>query len=130
MPNIIATGLPELAQPFSWATQVNGLMFTAHGPVDATGSIAGRNISEQARLTFSNLATAVAAAGAQMRDVAQVLLYVADAADMGAIDAEYRNPFTAPYPNRSSVAVQGFAHPEMRIELVAFVAIPSRPRHA
>lgn len=125
MPNLISTGLPEPRQPFSWATHAGGLMFTAHGPVDADGAIAGHDIAEQARLTFGNLAQAVKAAGARMQDVAQVLLYMADAKDMAAIDAEYRTFFAAPYPNRTSVAVAGFAHPQMLIELVAYVALPS-----
>lgn len=123
MPQLIPVGLPEPSQPFSWATHANGMMFTAHGPVDETGAIAGKNIAEQARLTFANLALAVAAAGARMEDVAQVLMYMADARDMPIIDAEYRKFFQAPYPNRACVAVQGFAHPDMRIELVAYVAL-------
>ncbi|WP_341826965.1 RidA family protein [Burkholderia pseudomallei] len=63
------------------------------------------------------------AAGAHLRDVAQVLLYVADARDIPTIDAVYREFFAAPYPNRACVAVRGFAHPDMRIELVAHVAL-------
>ncbi|WDD92973.1 RidA family protein [Burkholderia sp. FERM BP-3421] len=126
MPQIIPVELPEPDQPFSWATRANGMMFTAHGPVDRSGAIAGSDIEEQARLTFSNLASAVkAAAGARMRDVVQVLIYMADARDMAVIDAEYRTFFEAPYPNRACVAVQGFAHPGMRIELVAYVALGS-----
>jgi enamine deaminase RidA (YjgF/YER057c/UK114 family) len=123
MPQFIPVGLPEPNQPFSWATQANGMMFTAHGPVDASGAIAGDGIAEQARLTFANLAQAVKAAGARMEDVVQVLLYMADAREMPIIDAEYRKFFQAPYPNRASVAVQGFVHPDMRIELVAYVAL-------
>jgi 2-iminobutanoate/2-iminopropanoate deaminase len=124
MPNLISTGLPEPRQPFSWATHASGLMFTAHGPVDANGEIAGRTIAEQTQLTLRNLAQAVTAAGASMQDVAQVLIYMANAQDMPAIDAEYREFFAAPFPNRTSVAVAGFAHPDMLIELVAYVALP------
>lgn len=127
MPQLIPVGLPEPNQPFSWATHANGMMFTAHGPVDEHGAIAGCDIAEQARLTFSNLASAVRAAGAQMQDVVQVLMYMADAREMSIIDAEYRKFFTAPYPNRACVAVQGFAHPDMRIELVAYVALGQSP---
>ncbi|NTX21312.1 RidA family protein [Burkholderia cepacia] len=123
MPQLIDVGLPEPTQPFSWATQANGMMFTGAGPVDASGAIAGDGIAEQARLTLTNLAQAVKAAGARMEDVAQVLIYMADAREMPIIDAEYRKFFQAPYPNRASVAVQGFAHPDMRIELVAYVAL-------
>ena len=39
-------------------------MFTAHGPVDAQGDIAGDGIVEQTRLTLQNLARAVSAAAA------------------------------------------------------------------
>lgn len=99
-------------------------MFTAHGPVDANGDIAGRDITEQTRLTLQNLLQAVKAAGARMEDVAQVLIYMANAKDMPKIDAEYRQFFAAPYPNRTSVAVAGFAHPDMLIEVVAYVALP------
>ncbi|KWZ48880.1 enamine deaminase RidA [Burkholderia savannae] len=123
MPALIPVDLPAPAQPFSWATHAHGLMFTAHGPVDATGAIIGGDIARQARLTLSNLAATVRAARAQMQDVAQVLLYVADARDIPIIDAVYREFFDAPYPNRACVAVQGFAHPDMRIELVAHVAL-------
>lgn len=100
-------------------------MFTAHGPVDTSGAIAGRDIVEQTRLTLENLLQAVTAAGARMQDVAQVLIYMANAKDMPTIDLEYRKFFTAPYPNRTSVAVAGFAHPDMLIELVAYIALPS-----
>jgi enamine deaminase RidA (YjgF/YER057c/UK114 family) len=74
---------------------------------------------------LQNLARAVSAAGAQLQDVAQVLIYMANAKDMPAIDTEYRKFFAAPYPNRTSVAVAGFAHPDMLIELVAYVVLPA-----
>ncbi|MBN3853504.1 RidA family protein [Paraburkholderia sp. Ac-20340] len=125
MPDTIETGLPNPGQPFSWATRAGGLMFTAHGPMDSSGAIAGEDIVAQTRLTLANLEQAVKAAGAQLSDVAQVLIYMANAADMPAIDAEYRRFFSAPWPNRTSVAVKGFAHPAMLIELVAYVGLPS-----
>ncbi|MDN7696589.1 RidA family protein [Burkholderia cenocepacia] len=119
----IDTGLPALNQPFSWATRVGTLLFTAHGPVTMNGAIDGGPIDGQARLTFSNLQQAVAAAGGAMRDVAQVLIYMKDASHMPTIDRVYREFFDDPYPNRSSVVVRGFVHPEMLIEIVAYVAL-------
>ncbi|AIO33166.1 endoribonuclease L-PSP family protein [Burkholderia cenocepacia] len=125
MAETIPVDLPPLAQPFSWATRAAGLMFTGHGPVDAAGAIVGDTMAEQARVTLGNLAKAVAAAGATMDDVAQVLVYLSDVQAMPEFDAEYRRHFRAPYPNRTCVGVQGFAHPEMRVELVAYVALPT-----
>ncbi|GAB7549506.1 RidA family protein [Cupriavidus sp. 8B] len=122
MVEVIDTGLKPMAQPFSWATRANGIIFTAHGPVDGTGSIAGEDIEQQAHLTFSNLKQALAATGSTSSDVAQVLIYMKEATHMGCIDNVYRKFFTAPYPNRSSVVVKDFVHPDMLIEIVAYVA--------
>lgn len=124
MADSIRTRLPEPPQPFSWATQANGMMFTAHGPIDAAGNIAGDDITAQARLTFANLKATVEEAGCRLEDVAQVLVYMHAPGDMPAIDAVYREFFTAPYPNRACVAVLGFAHPAMLIEIVAYVRMP------
>lgn len=130
MADAIQTRLPEPPQPFSWATHANGMMFTAHGPVDAAGNIAGDDITAQARLTFGNLAATVEAAGCRLDDVAQVLVYMHAPGDMPAIDAVYREFFRAPYPNRASVAVAGFAHPAMLIEIVAYVRLPASRQQA
>lgn len=123
MKQAIDIGLPPLAQPFSWAVKAAGLLFTTHGPVRQNGSIDTGPVEQQARLTLQNLARAVAAAGGSMDDVAQVLIYMVDEADMPAIDRVYREFFTSPYPNRSSVAVRSLVVPGMRVEMVAYACI-------
>ncbi len=124
MKQVIDTGLPPLKQPFSWAVKASGqMLFTAHGPVRQDGSIDTGPIEQQARLTFANLQDAVQAAGGTMADVAQVLIYMTDVADMPAIDAVYREFFDAPYPNRSSMGVAGLVVPGMKIEIVAYAMV-------
>lgn len=124
MKQVIDTGLPPLKQPFSWAVKASGqMLFTAHGPVRQDGSIDTGPIEQQARLTFANLQGAVRAAGGTMADVAQVLIYMTDVADMPAIDAVYREFFEAPYPNRSSMGVAGLVVPGMKIEIVAYAMV-------
>lgn len=125
MKEIVDVGLPALAQPFSWAVKGAGLLFTTHGPVRSDGTIETGPIDVQARLTLENLRRAVEAAGGQMADVAQVLIYMADETDMPVIDAVYREFFDAPYPNRSSVAVRGLVVPGMKVEMVAYAALTS-----
>jgi enamine deaminase RidA (YjgF/YER057c/UK114 family) len=120
---VVDTGLPPLAQPFSWAVKARGLLFTAHGPVRADGSIDTGLIEDQARLTFGNLQRAVAAAGGSLEDVTQVLIYMTDVKDMPQIDRVYREFFAPPYPNRSSMGVSGLVVPGMKIEIVAYAAI-------
>ena len=123
MNEVIDVGLPPLKQPFSWMVRSSGILFTAHGPVRPDGSIDTGPIEQQARLTFANLKRAVEAGGATLADVAQVLIYMTDVADMPAIDAVYRDFFQAPYPNRSSAGV-ALVVPGMKIEIVAYVAAP------
>ena len=122
-------GLPALGQPFSWAIKADlsrsHLLFTAHGPVRPDGTIETGDISAQARLTFANLRQAVVAAGGSLADVAQVLIYMTDVADMPAIDAVYREFFAPPYPNRSSAAVAALVVPGMKLEIVAYAVVPS-----
>ena len=123
MKQIVDTGLPPLAQPFSWAVKASGLLFTAHGPVRADGSIDTGTIEDQARLTFGNLQRAVAAAGGSLEDVTQVLICMTDVKDMPQVDRVYREFFAPPYPNRSSMGVSGLVVPGMKIEIVAYAAI-------
>jgi 2-iminobutanoate/2-iminopropanoate deaminase len=123
MKEVIDCGLPALAQPFSWAVKGGGLLFTAHGPVRMDGTIDTGTIEAQARLTFENLRRAVEAAGGTLADVTQVLIYMVDIADMKAIDAVYREFFSAPYPNRSSAAVAALVVPGMKLEIVAYAAV-------
>jgi len=123
MKQIIDTGLPALKQPFSWAVKAAGLLFTAHGPVRADGSIDTGPIEQQAQLTFSNLQRALQAAGGNLSDVTQVLIYMTDVNDMPAIDAVYRQFFEAPYPNRSSMGVAALVVLGMKIEIVAYAVL-------
>jgi 2-iminobutanoate/2-iminopropanoate deaminase len=126
MKHVIDTGLPALQQPFSWAVKVpagQSLLFTAHGPVRADGSIDTGSIQAQARLTFANLEQSLRAAGGTLADVAQVLIYMTDVADMPAIDAVYREFFQAPYPNRSSAAVAALVVPGMKLEIVVYASL-------
>jgi enamine deaminase RidA (YjgF/YER057c/UK114 family) len=122
MARVIPVGLPSLGQPFSWATEAGGMVFTAHGPVRPDGSIETGSIEAQARLTFENLRLALAAAGLGTADVAQVLIYLAEVDDVRAVDDVYRNYFAPPYPNRSTVVVKALVVPGMRIEIVAYAA--------
>ena len=123
MKQVLDVGLPEPKQPFSWAVKSAGMLFTAHGPVRADGSICTGPIDEQARLTFDNLRRALQAAGGTLDDVTQVLIYMTDVADMPTIDHVYREYFKAPFPNRSSAAVAALVVPGMKLEIVAYAML-------
>jgi 2-iminobutanoate/2-iminopropanoate deaminase len=117
----IETGLPASpAQLFEWAVLGNGTIYTAQIPTGPDGAVVAGGIDEQARQVFENLRQTLIAAGASHRDVAQILVYVTDRAWLPAVNAVYRQHFSAPFPNRASVVVAGLAREEMLIEIVAY----------
>ena len=60
------------------------------------------------------------AAGGSLADVAQVLIYMTDVADMPAIDAVTASSSRRPGPTASSMGVAGLVVPGMKIEIVAY----------
>ena len=123
MKEIINVGLPLPQQPFSWAVKSADMLFTAHGPVRADGSIDTGSIEDQARLTFANLQRALVASGGTLDDVTQVLIYMTDVADMPVIDQVYREFFKPPFPNRSSAGVAALVVSGMKLEIVAYAML-------
>ena len=117
MRDVIHTGLPDIGQPFSWATRGGGMLFTAHGPVRADGTIETGPAEQQIALTFDNLTQALQAAGSDSDNVLQVIIYLTDVNDVARLDDIYRRYFNAPYPNRSTVIVDKLVVPGMKIEI-------------
>ncbi|HAT1609065.1 TPA: RidA family protein [Raoultella planticola] len=117
MRDVIHTGLPDIGQPFSWATRGGGMLFTAHGPVRADGTIETGPAEQQIALTFDNLTQALQAAGSHSDNVLQVIIYLTDVNDVAHLDDIYRRYFNAPYPNRSTVIVDKLVVPGMKIEI-------------
>lgn len=117
MRTVIDTGLPQLAQPFSWATTGGGMLFTAQGPVNADGTIEVGDAAKQIRLTFDNLAQTLRAANSHSDKVLQVIIYLTDMNDVKILDEIYISYFNKPYPNRSTVIVDKLVVPGMKIEI-------------
>lgn len=117
MRDVIHTGLPDIDQPFSWATRGGGMLFTAHGPVRADGTIETGPAEQQIALTFDNLTQALQAAGSHSDNVLQVIIYLTDVNDVARLDDIYQRYFNAPYPNRSTVIVDKLVVPGMKIEI-------------
>lgn len=121
--SVIGTGLPKSAtQLFEWAVLNNGTLYTAQIPIGADGAVVAGGIEKQAQQVFKNLKQTLASAGASSRDVAQVLIYVTDRAWLPAVNAVYREHFSAPFPNRASFVVAGLAREDMLIEIVAYAS--------
>ncbi|WPO22706.1 RidA family protein [Raoultella ornithinolytica] len=117
MRDVIHTALPDIGQPFSWATRGGGMLFTAHGPVRADGTIETGPAEQQIALTFDNLTQALQAAGSHSDNVLQVIIYLTDVNDVARLDDIYQRYFNAPFPNRSTVIVDKLVVPGMKIEI-------------
>ncbi|EMF1901361.1 RidA family protein [Raoultella ornithinolytica] len=123
MRDVIHTGLPDIGQPFSWATRGGGMLFTAHGPVRADGTIETGPAEQQIALTFDNLTQALQAAGSHSDNVLQVIIYLTDVNDIARLDDIYQRYFNAPYPNRSTVIVDKLVVPGMKIEITVSATV-------
>jgi 2-iminobutanoate/2-iminopropanoate deaminase len=116
----VKTHLPSDEAPIEWAVIADGVLYTAHVPLRADGSIETGPIERQAELTFANLKQTVEAAGGTLADVTQVLVYLTDPAAFQGMNAVYRRFFAEPYPNRATVIVAGLMVPGAVIEIVAY----------
>lgn len=119
MRTVIKTGLPDIGQPFSWATRGGGVLYTSHGPVNLDGSIETGDSEKQITLTFDNLAMALKSAKSHSDNVLQVIVYLTDEKDTALLDKIYKNYFNPPYPNRSTIIVEKLVVPGMKIEITA-----------
>lgn len=123
MKHVIETGLARMTAPFSWATVGGGILFTAQVPLNGAGQLVGTNIREQTAQCLRNLSQTLAAVGATMDDVTQVVVFMTHLDDMVGMNEVYRQQFRIPYPNRATVIVAGLAVPGMRVEMLAYAAL-------
>lgn len=116
----VKTHLPGDEAPIEWAVTADGVLYTAHIPMRADGSIETGPIEQQAEVTFDNLKRTLEAAGGTLDDVTQVLIYLTDPAAFQGMNAVYRRFFAKPFPNRATVVVAGLMVPGALIEIVAY----------
>jgi 2-iminobutanoate/2-iminopropanoate deaminase len=72
----------------------------------ATGELIGTDIATQTRQTLSNVQRMLAAAGASVRDVVSVTVYLTNVDDWDAMNVVYREFFSMPYPSRTAIGAE------------------------
>jgi 2-iminobutanoate/2-iminopropanoate deaminase len=115
------------AGAFSPAAEAGGLIFVSgQVPRDpASGRWEKeRPLDDQVRRVFSNLALTLQAAGADLADVVNVSVFLADISAWATVNAIFQEFFRPPYPARAIVgaSLEGF--------LVEVAAVAARPRAA
>src|SRR5438445_13259367 len=71
-----------------------------------TGALVGDNVATQTRQTLSNVVRILAEAGATLRDVVSVTIYLANVDDWAKMNTVYKEFFVAPFPSRTAVGVE------------------------
>lgn len=109
---------PKAIGPYSQATIVNGMIFTA-GQIafnPATMEIVGGGIKEQTERVLANLKAVLESAGSDLSKVVKTTVYLVDMADFTAMNEVYAHAFGEHKPARSTVAVAGLPR-GVRVEI-------------
>ncbi len=125
MKRVVRTGLPDIARPMEWATMGGGLLCTAAVPIEADGGFETGDARAQVALALSNLEKIVTAAGGQLTDVMQVMVYLTSADHIPVLNELWAETFKPPYPNRAVVIVTAIGVPDVVIMMQVLAHIDS-----
>jgi 2-iminobutanoate/2-iminopropanoate deaminase len=105
---ISTTDAPAAIGPYSQALEANGTIFLSGMlPIDpATGEFAPGGAKEQTEQIFINIKALLAAAGLTMDKVVKTTVFLDDMSYFAEMNEVYAAYFNAPFPARSTVAVQ------------------------
>ena len=115
---------PAAVGPYSQGTKANDLIFVSGQlPMTPDGKLVTDDIAAATKRSLQNVSAVLAVAGASMRDVVKVTVFLADMADFGAMNEVYKEFFTEPYPARAAVAVKTLPKgAPLEIEAIAHVS--------
>lgn len=108
--------------PFSHVVRVGDLAFVAgQTGCDASGTLVGPGVVEQARQAVANIRDALEAVDLALTHIVKVTLFLAYESDLDELvpymDEEFPQHFSAGLPPSTLVVVNRLFAPEMRIEI-------------
>jgi 2-iminobutanoate/2-iminopropanoate deaminase len=114
---------PDWYEPFKIALGYrigDLLVLSGQAAITPDGEIVGvGDFDAQAEQVFRNLEHVLGLAGASLRDVVKVTIFLTDMSNFGKIVELRRRWFTPPYPADTIVEVRALALPELEIEIEA-----------
>lgn len=119
MRRIIETGLTKPAAPHEWAVANDDILYSVHVPIRPDGSIENGDAQLQTEVTLTDLQLTLEAAGATLRDVLLIQIYLTSLEHKPVVDEVYTRFFKTPYPVRACVAVSALPTPGTVIEVIA-----------
>ena len=101
------------------------IVLSGQAAISPEGSVVGEgDFDAQAEQVFRNLEHVLGLAGATLRDVVKVTIYLTDMANFPKIVELRERWFTAPYPADTIVEVGALALPGLMIEIDAMAVAP------
>ena len=113
---------PGASGAYSQAIAADGLIFAAGqlGADPATGALVEGGAAAQADQALRNLAAVLDAAGTGFDRVVKTTIFLVDMGDFNEVNEVYTRHLSAPYPARSTIAVQALPRGGLvEIEMIA-----------
>ena len=121
---IVTDKAPAALGPYS-AGVVSGNVIHVSGQlgvVPETGEFAGESAVDQARQSLTNVKNILAAAGADMSNVAETTVLLTDLSDFAAVNEVYAGFFAEPFPARACFQVAALPKAaKVEIKAVAYL---------
>lgn len=120
-----AAGAPPALGPYSHAVVAGDFVFlSGQGALapDGRGIVHG-TIEEETRLTFSNIKAVLDEAGATLKDVVKVLVFLNDMGNFSAFNKVYKEYFPKDPPARSCVEAARLPG-DMQVEIEVVALLP------
>lgn len=98
---------PAAIGPYSQAVVAAGMLYVS-GQIPLapeSGAVVEGGIAPQTKQVLENLKSVVEAAGAEMKNIVKVTIYIIDMKQFSVVNEIYGSYFTEPYPARACVQV-------------------------
>jgi enamine deaminase RidA (YjgF/YER057c/UK114 family) len=92
--------------------------------LDSKGRVQGRDAAEQTTVTMRKIDAALKSAGARMKDLVRLTIFVTDIRDMGPISKALGRALKGTSVSATMVGVTALATPGLQVEIEATAMIP------
>jgi enamine deaminase RidA (YjgF/YER057c/UK114 family) len=91
--------------------------------LDSKGRVQGRDATQQTAITMRKIDSGLKSAGARLKDLVRLTIYVADIRDMGAVSAALAKALKGSVVVSTLVAVSALAVPGLLVEIEATAVV-------
>ncbi|WIM10035.1 Rid family hydrolase [Enhydrobacter sp.] len=94
--------------------------------LDRRGRVQGKNAAEQTLITMRKIEAALKSAGARLRDLTRLTIFVTDIRDMGAVSKALAKALRGSAVSSTLVAVSALAVPGLLVEIESTAVVEAR----